>query len=65
MRDPSHICNLLYSSQQHQILNPLRKARNQTHILMDADQAEPQQELFHLLLIEVQAALCSPGSVDP
>ena len=33
--DPSHICNLHYSSQQCHILNPLSKARDQTRILMD------------------------------
>ena len=35
---PSLICNLLHSSRQHQILNPLSKARDQTHILMDTGQ---------------------------
>ena len=29
------VCDLHYSSQQHQILNPLSKVRDQTHILMD------------------------------
>ena len=33
--DPSHIWNLHDSSQQHQALNPLSEARDQTHILMD------------------------------
>ena len=28
MRDPSHICNLHYSSRQHGIFNPQRKARD-------------------------------------
>ena len=28
--DPSHVCDLHRSSQQHQILNPLREARDQT-----------------------------------
>ena len=32
--DPSHICDLYHSSQQHQILNLLSKARDQTRILM-------------------------------
>ena len=32
---PSHICDLHHSLQQRQILNPLSKARNQTHILID------------------------------
>ena len=34
--DPSHICDPWHSLKQHQILNPLSKARDQTHILMDA-----------------------------
>ena len=34
-QDPSHICNLYHSSQQHQILNPLSEARYRTHILVD------------------------------
>ena len=33
--DPSLVCNLHHSSQQCWILNPLCKARDQTHILMD------------------------------
>ena len=33
--DPSHICDLCCSLQQHQILNPLSKAREQTLILLD------------------------------
>ena len=36
--DPRHICNLHHHSQQHQILNPLSEARDQTHILMDINQ---------------------------
>ena len=35
MWDPSHICNLHHSSRQHQIPDPLSKARDRTHILMD------------------------------
>ena len=38
MCDPSHICNLNYSSQQHQILNLLSEAKDQTHIFMDTSQ---------------------------
>ena len=34
-RNPSCICNLHHSSQQHQTLNPLSEARDQIHILMD------------------------------
>ena len=33
--DPSCVCNLHHSSQQCQLLNPLREARDQTRILMD------------------------------
>ena len=33
--DPSHICNLHRSLQQHQILNSLSEARDQTYILME------------------------------
>ena len=36
--DPTHICNPHHSSQQHQILNPLSKARERTCILMDTSQ---------------------------
>ena len=32
--DPSHICNLYHSSQQHRILNPLRDVRDQTCVLV-------------------------------
>ena len=35
MPDPSHVCDIYHSSQQHQILNPLSNARDRTHILMD------------------------------
>ena len=38
MPDPSHICDLHCSSEQHQILNPLSGARDQTHIFMDTSQ---------------------------
>ena len=34
-QDPSHIYDPHHSSWQQQILNPLRKARDQTYILMD------------------------------
>ena len=37
MPDPSHVCDLHPSSWQHQILGPLSEARDQTHILMDAN----------------------------
>ena len=34
MPEPNRICDLHHSSQQHQILNPMSKARDQTHNLM-------------------------------
>ena len=37
MPDPSHVCNLHHSSWQRWILNPLIRAIDQTHILMDAN----------------------------
>ena len=38
-RDPSRVYDLHHSSQQHQILNSLSEARDQTRILMDISQA--------------------------
>ena len=38
MPDPSHVCDLHYSSWQCQILNPVREARDRTCILMDTSQ---------------------------
>ena len=46
--DLSHVCGLHHHTWQHQILNPLREARNQTCIFVDISQfltSEPQQEL--------------------
>ena len=37
-RHLSHICDLHHSLWKHQILNPLSKARDQTHILMDTSE---------------------------
>ena len=42
MQDPSHVCSLHHSSQKHQILNPLSKAREQARNLM-----VPSQIHFH------------------
>ena len=38
MPDPSHVCDLHHSSEQHQILNPQREARDQTCVLMITSQ---------------------------
>ena len=35
MPDPSYVCNLQHNSQQRWILNPLSKARDWNHILVD------------------------------
>lgn len=48
MPDLSHVCNLHHHSRQGWILNPVIKARDQTHILMDLVRfvtTEPQQVL--------------------
>ena len=37
-RDPSHIFDLHHSSQKRQILNPMNKARDRTHVLMGTSQ---------------------------
>ena len=37
-QDLSHVCHVHHSSQQWQILNPLSKARDQTHVLIDTSQ---------------------------
>ena len=36
--DLSFVCDLYHSLQQPQILNPVSKTRNQTHIFMDPSQ---------------------------
>ena len=53
--DPSHICNLHHSSWQHQILNPLSRARDRTAsswIPVGFVSAEPQRELAALGLLD-------------
>ena len=37
VQDPSHVFDLHHSSGQGWILNPLSKARDQTHVLMNTD----------------------------
>ena len=56
--DLSHICNLYHSSQQHWIFNPLSKARDQTHFLMDTSQirfhcAKDRSSLSFLIFKEI------------
>ena len=45
MRDPSHVSDPHHSSWQRRILNPLRKARDGTHLLMDTSRVH--QPLSH------------------
>ena len=48
-QDLSHVCDLHHRSWQRWILNPLSKARDRTHVLIDACQVllitEPRWEL--------------------
>ena len=37
-QNPSYTCNLHHSSQQYRIFNPLSRARDWTHVLMDTSQ---------------------------
>ena len=62
MPDLSCICELHHSSQQHQILNPLSRARDRTHILMDASQVHYHWATMgtaHLLKSLSQLLYCS------
>ena len=43
MPNPSHIFYLHHSSQQHQILNPLSRPRDRTHLLMDTSRVHYHQ----------------------
>ena len=58
-QDPKLICNLHHSSRQCQILNPLSKAKDQTHVLMDASQVcwplsrNGNSHLFYLILFSI------------
>ena len=36
-QDPSHVCDLYHSLRQCQILNPLSKAKDRIHILVDTN----------------------------
>ena len=57
MPDPSWVFNLHHSSLQLRVLNPLSKARNWTHELMDTSlefvTSEPQWELSEILAIRI------------
>ena len=77
-QDPSNACNLYHSSRQHQILNPLREARDQTHILMDtswvcyrwATKGTPIRSFYfgwweHKLFPTLDELQELPGSIKP
>ena len=49
MPDPSHVCDLHYSSQQHWILNPPSVARDPTYVLKDASQIRYRRASTELL----------------
>ena len=54
MQDPSHICNLHYSSWQRRILNPPSEARDWTHVLWIPVRfitTEPQGELQFIIYL--------------
>ena len=59
MPDLSHVCDLHHSSEQHQILNPLRKARGQTYVLMDVIliPAKPWWELLKVILTFIRVLI--------
>ena len=46
-------CDLHYSSQQHRILDPLSKARDQSRVLMDTSQI-----CFHCAMTETPRPVC-------
>ena len=50
MWDTSHVFDLHYSSQQHQILNPSSKARDRTRVLVHTELR--QERLIHNLNID-------------
>ena len=56
-QDPNHICDLHHSSQQGQIPNPLSRARNWTHILMNTSQIRfstaPQREFPECVFLKM------------
>ena len=64
MRDPSHICDLHHTSQQHWILNPLSEARDRTPswMLVEFVSAAPQWEFPHCFLNRPAAMV--PGDVS-
>ena len=57
--DLSCTCNLCRSSRQHQILNPLSKAKGWTHILMDASHGSaPTRTPRNLIYYVIYSCIC-------
>ena len=68
--DLSCICDLHHSLRQHRILNPLGKARDQTHILMDTSRvlnplSHNRNSYNAFSNLTLQLALLSKGSASP
>ena len=67
MWDLGHLCDLLCSAWLCRILNPLREARDRTHILMDTSQflseppAEPQWELPQAFFMDLLRCKAEQG----
>ena len=57
MRDPSQVCDLYHSSQQHWIPHPMSKARDRTCVLMDTSLIH-----FHCATTEVPPVSSSKGT---
>ena len=72
-QDPSQACKLHHSSRQHQIPDPLNKARDQTRILVDSSRIStaPWRDLPNLFWVnvcvwsEIRIHLCSLTSTYP
>ena len=60
MWDPSHFCNLYHSSWQCRILNPLSKARDRSHILMDTSQVCYCSATVGTLFLSLSVCCCVP-----
>ena len=67
MPDPSLIFSLLHSLQQHQIFNPLSKARDGTHILVDTSWVlkplSPNGNSRNRLLIPIKTWMDLKGTI--
>ena len=60
--DLSHICDQHHGSQQRQILNPLRQARNQTRVLMDTSRILNLQSQLRAPMITFLNIHCNKDS---